>query len=177
MALYSLDGLEPTLPENDDYWVADCASVIGNVVLKSAASVWFGAVLRGDNDTITVGENSNVQDLAVCHTDIGFPLTIGDDVTIGHQAALHGCTIGNGTLIGMGATVLNGAKIGKNCVVGAHCLIPEGKEIPDNSLVVGMPGRVIKTLGADQAKMLKKSADIYVANHRRFKQGLVRIDG
>jgi len=177
MALYSLDGLAPKLPENDDYWVADCASVIGNVVLKSAASVWFGAVLRGDNDTITVGENSNVQDLAVCHTDIGYPLTIGDDVTIGHQAALHGCTIGNGTLIGMGATVLNGAKIGKNCVVGAHCLIPEGKEIPDNSLVVGMPGRVIKTLGPDQAKMLKKSADIYVANHRRFKQGLIRIDG
>lgn len=175
MAIYALDNVSPILPENDDFWVADCATVIGNVELGEASSIWFGAVLRGDNDRISIGKNSNVQDLAMCHTDVGLPLTIGANVTVGHQAALHGCTIGDGTLVGMGSTILNGAKIGKNCVIGAHCLIPEGKEIPDNSMVVGMPGRVIKTLDDSHAKMLQKSADIYVANFRRFKKGLVKI--
>ncbi len=175
MALYALDGTSPQTPADDAYWVADTAAVIGKVVLHHNSSVWFGAVLRGDNETITVGENSNVQDGCICHTDMGYPLTIGRDVTIGHQASLHGCTIGDGSLIGMGATVLNGAKIGKNCVIGAHALVPEGKEIPDNSLVVGMPGRVIKSLGKEQAAQLKKSAESYVANHQRFKAGLKKL--
>ncbi len=175
MAIYQLDGDVPQTPDDDSYWVADSAAVIGKVVLGANSSVWFGAVLRGDNETIIVGENTNIQDCCVCHTDMGYPLVIGRDVTVGHQAALHGCTIGDGSLVGMGATVLNGAKIGKNCVIGAHALIPEGKEIPDNSLVVGMPGRVIKTLSDEHAARLKKSAEGYVANHRRFRDGLKRL--
>lgn len=175
MALYALDGVRPQTPENDAYWVADTAVVVGKVILLQNSSVWFGAVLRGDNESITVGENANVQDGCICHTDMGYPLVIGKNVTIGHQASLHGCTIGEGSLVGMGATVLNGAKIGKNCVIGAHALIPEGKEIPDNSLVVGMPGKVIKTLGDEQAAMLKKSAESYVKNHQRFKAGLTKL--
>ena len=175
MALYELDGVRPQTPDDEAYWVADNAAVIGKVVLCANSSVWFGAVLRGDNETITVGENSNVQDGCVCHTDMGFPLTIARNVTVGHQASLHGCTIGEGSLVGMGATVLNGAVIGKNCVIGAHALIPEGKQIPDNSLVVGMPGRVIKTLGDEQAALLKKSAESYVKNHQRFKFGLKKL--
>lgn len=175
MAIFSLDGLSPQLPESGNYWVADTASVIGNVVLCENSSVWFSAVLRGDNETITVGENSNIQDGCVCHTDMGFPLLIGKDVTVGHQASLHGCNIGQGSLIGMGATVLNGAIIGKNCVIGAHALIPEGKEIPDNSLVVGMPGRVVKTLDVETIAKLKKSAQVYVENHRRFMSGLKKL--
>ncbi len=175
MALYELDGERPQTPDDGAFWVAETAAVIGKVVLCNNSSVWFGAVLRGDNETITVGENSNIQDGCICHTDMGYPLTIGRDVTIGHQASLHGCTIGDGSLVGMGATVLNGAKIGKNCVIGAHALVPEGKEIPDNSLVVGAPGRVIKTLGDEQADLLKKSADSYVKNHQRFKSGLKKL--
>jgi len=175
MALYELDGVRPQTPDDGAFWVADSAAVIGKVVLCANSSVWFGAVLRGDNETITVGENSNVQDGCICHTDMGYPLMIGRDVTIGHQASLHGCTIGDGSLVGMGATVLNGAKIGKNCVIGAHALVPEGKEIPDNSLVVGMPGRVVKTLGDEQADLLKKSAGSYVRNHQRFKAGLKKL--
>lgn len=176
MSLYELDGVRPQTPDNEAFWVADTAAVIGKVVLCTNSSVWFGAVLRGDNETITVGENSNVQDGCICHTDMGFPLVIGKDVTIGHQASLHGCTIGDCSLIGMGATVLNGAKIGKNCIVGAHALIPEGKEIPDNSLVVGMPGRVIKTLNEAQIARLKMSAAVYVENHQRFKAGLKKVE-
>ena len=176
MAIYSLEGNCPQLPDDGAYWVADTASVIGKVVLAANSSVWFGAVLRGDNESITVGENSNIQDLSVCHTDMGYPLTIGRDVTIGHQAALHGCTIGDGSLIGMGATVLNGARIGKSCIIGAHSLIPEGKEIPDFSLVVGMPGRVVKTLDEETVKKLKKSAEGYVANHRRYMNGLEKLE-
>lgn len=175
MALYALDNNKPQTPANGKFWVADSAAVIGKVVLAENSSVWFGAVLRGDNETITLGENSNIQDCCVCHTDMGFPLTIGKNVTVGHQAALHGCSIGDGSLVGMGATVLNGARVGKNCVIGAHALVPEGKEIPDNSLVVGMPGRVVKTLGDEHAERLKQSAASYVENHRRFKDGLKKL--
>jgi len=175
MAIYSLDGNCPQLPDSGAYWVADTASVIGKVVLCANSSVWFGAVIRGDNETIIVGENSNVQDLCICHTDMGYPLTIGRDVTIGHQASLHGCTIGDGSLIGMGATVMNGAVIGKSCVIGAHSLIPEGKQIPDYSLVVGMPGRVIKTLDDEAVALLKKTSEGYVANHRRYMSGLKKL--
>ena len=175
MALYELDGVCPQTPDDDAFWVADNAVVIGKVVLLKNSSVWFSATLRGDNETITIGENSNIQDGCVCHTDMGFPLTVGCDVTVGHQAALHGCTIGDGSLVGMGATVLNGAVIGKNCVIGAHALIPEGKQIPDNSLVVGMPGRVIKTLDENHVALLKKSAGFYVKNHQRYRDGLKKI--
>lgn len=175
MALYALDGVKPQTPDNEAFWVADTAAVIGKVVLCQNSSVWFGAVLRGDNECITVGENSNLQDGCICHTDMGYPLMIGKNVTVGHQASLHGCTIGDGSLIGMGATVLNGAKIGKNCVVGAHALIPEGKEIPDNSLVVGMPGRVVKTFDDEEAAKLSRYAEGYVKNHQRFKAGLTKL--
>lgn len=175
MAIYELGGIAPNLPDDGAFWVADSAAVIGNVTLLANASVWFGAVLRGDNDPIVIGEDSNVQDNAVIHTDVGVPCTIGKGVTIGHQAMLHGCTVGDYSLIGIGATVLNGAKIGKNCLVGAHALIPEGKEIPDNSMVLGAPGRVVKTLGPDMAAMFEGSARVYVENHRRFKTGLKRL--
>lgn len=155
-----------------EYWVADNAVVLGNVLLKNNASVWFNAVLRGDNDLITVGEGSNVQDGAVLHTDPGFPLTIGPDVTIGHQVMLHGCEIGEGSLIGINAVVLNGAKIGRNCLVGANALIAEGKEIPDNSMVLGSPGKVVKTLPDAQAQAIRIGAKHYVENARRFREQL-----
>lgn len=176
MAIYELDGVAPELPENGAYWIADTAAVMGRVILKPNASVWFGAVVRGDNDPIIIGEDSNVQDNAVIHTDQGAPCTIGKGVTIGHQAMLHGCTIGDYSLIGIGATVLNGAKIGKNCLIGAHALVAEGKEIPDNSMVLGAPGRVVRELGPDFEEMLRGSAKVYVANHQRFKAGLKRLD-
>ena len=137
---------------------------MGNIVLKENASVWFNAVLRGDNDPIVVGENSNVQDGAVLHTDLGYPLTLGANVTVGHQAMLHGCTVGDNSLIGIGATILNGATIGRNCLIGAHALIGEGKEIPDNSMVLGMPGKVVRELGEENEKMMLASANIYVEN-------------
>lgn len=177
MALYDFDGVRPTLPQSGNYWVAENATVLGNVILEENASVWFNAVLRGDNDPITVGENSNVQDGSVLHTDIGCPLNIGKDVTIGHMVMLHGCTIGDESLIGIGATVLNRAVIGKNCIIGAHALIPEGKVIPDNSLVMGAPGKIVKQLSEPQVMMIKGSAQVYVDNWKRFKAGLTRIDG
>lgn len=175
MAIYSLDGKQPTLPAGF-YYVADSAQVIGNVILEEGAGIWFGAVLRGDNESITVGEGSNIQENCVLHTDLGFPLAIGKGCTIGHAAILHGCMIGNNSLVGMGATVLNGAKIGENCLIGAGALVTEGKVIPDNSLVVGSPAKVVRTLGADSAAMLKLSASHYVENARRFAKGLARID-
>ena len=175
MAIYSLDGKEPTLPDGF-YYVAESAQVIGQVVLREGAGIWFGAVLRGDNEPITVGENSNIQENSVLHTDMGFPLTIGKGCTIGHSAILHGCTIGDNSLIGMGATVLNGARIGANCLIGAGALVTEGKVIPDNSLVVGSPARVVKSLGTDAEAMLKFSASHYVDNARRFSSGLKRLD-
>ncbi len=176
MALYALGDSIPQPPGEGEYWVAPDAQVMGRVVLHRNASVWYGAVVRGDNDPITIGEDSNVQDLSVLHTDEGVPLTIGKGVTIGHRAMLHGCTVGDYSLIGIGATVLNGAKIGRNCIIGAHALITEGKEIPDNSLVVGAPARIIRTLDGDTAVMLKASADHYVENWKRHATQLRRID-
>ncbi len=155
-----------------DHFIAASASVIGSVRLEQDASIWFGAVLRGDNDLITVGEGSNVQDLSVLHTDPGFPLTIGRNCTIGHKVMLHGCTIGDNTLIGINAVILNGAKIGRNCLVGAGALITEGKEIPDGSLVVGAPGKVVRQLTEAQIAGLTASAEGYVRNFKRFRDSL-----
>ena len=153
------------------YFVADNASVVGSVRLKNNASVWFGAVLRGDNELITIGENSNVQDGSVLHTDMGFPLTLGSNVTIGHQVMLHGCEIGDGSLIGIGSVVLNGAKIGKGCLIGANSLVTEGKEIPDNSMVLGSPAKVVRTLTPEQSAGLGLNAQVYVTNAERFRNG------
>lgn len=152
------------------YWVADSASVVGNVLLKEGASVWFNAVLRGDNELITVGEGANVQDGSILHTDPGYPLTIGPHVTVGHKVMLHGCEIGEGSLIGINSVVLNGAKIGKNCLIGANALITEGKEIPDNSMVLGSPGKVVKTLSDEQAAGIRIGAAHYVENAKRFRE-------
>ncbi len=172
MTVYALGDNMPTLPESGNYWVAPDAQVMGHIVLLENASVWFGAVLRGDNEAITIGVNSNVQDGAVMHTDMGFPLTLGTNVTIGHQAMLHGCTVGDNSLIGIGATVLNGAKIGKNCLIGAHALVGEGKEIPDNSMVLGMPGKVVRTLDETNEQIMIASAAHYVENWQRYKRDL-----
>ena len=172
MNIYQLGDKSPQLPLEGEYWIAPNAIVLGDVILKSNASVWFGVVIRGDNDPITIGERSNIQDNSVLHTDAGTPLTIGADVTVGHQAMLHGCTIGDNSLIGIGATVLNRAVIGRNCIIGAHALIPEGQVIPDNSLVVGAPGRVIRELGEAEAGFLKASADHYVENWKRYVRDL-----
>lgn len=176
MALYELDGVRPQLPANGDFFIATDAAVIGNVRLGSGASVWFGALLRGDNELIDIGDGVNVQDLVVMHTDMGFPLTIGRGCTIGHRAVLHGCTIKENSLIGIGAVVLNGAVIGRNCIVGANALVPEGREIPDNSLVVGVPAKLVRPVDDDMAAQLRLQADGYVANGRRFAAGLSRID-
>ena len=155
-----------------EYFIAPGAIVIGSVVLKNNASVWFNAVLRGDNDVITVGENTNIQDGAVLHTDGGIPLTIGNNCTIGHKVMLHGCTIGDGSLIGINAVVLNGAKIGRGCLIGANSLIPEGKEIPDFSLVMGSPGKVVRTMDEARAMGLSGNAMHYVENARRYRRDL-----
>ena len=157
----------------DNYFIADSASVIGSVVMHQNASIWFGAVLRGDNDVITIGENSNVQDLSVLHVDPGFPLTIGKNVTVGHKVMLHGCEIGDNSLVGINSVILNGAKIGKNCLIGANSLISENKVIPDGSLVMGSPGKVVKQLSEDQMKGLEMSALHYVENFKRYKRDLV----
>ena len=175
MTAYRLGDREPTFPEDGEYWIAPNAVVAGHVILKKNASVWFGAVLRGDNDPIIVGENSNIQDNSVLHTDVGSPLTIGDNVTVGHMVMLHGCTIGDGTLIGIGSVVLNGAKIGKNCLVGASALITEGKEFPDGSMILGAPAKVVRELEPEQAARLGLGALGYVRNWQRFKAGLSPI--
>lgn len=170
MATYSLGAVTPQLPDGDEYWIAPNAAVIGRVVLRKNASVWFGATLRGDNDPIVLGENSNVQDGSVLHTDLGSPLTIGDNVTVGHMVMLHGCTIGDNSLVGIGSIILNGAKIGKNCLIGANCLITEGKEIPDHSLVMGAPGKVVREVSETQVAMLKAGALHYVENWKRYRR-------
>src|ERR1700742_52856 len=172
MNVYNLGAVSPTLPPEDEYWIAPNAVVLGNVILKKNASIWFGAVLRGDNDPITVGENSNVQDNSVLHTDMGSPLTIGANVTVGHMVMLHGCTIGDGALIGIGAVVLNGAKIGRNCLVGAGALITENKEFPDNTMILGSPAKVVRELAPEQAERMGMGALGYVRNWQRFKAGL-----
>ena len=168
--IYVLDDKTPKM--NGDCWVADSATVIGSVVLENETSVWFNAVLRGDNDVITVGEGSNIQDGSILHTDPGMPLIIGRGVTVGHKVTLHGCTIGDNSLIGINAVVLNGAKIGKNCLIGANALIPEGKEIPDGALVMGSPGKIVRELSDAAIKGLVMSAKGYVQNFKRFRKGL-----
>lgn len=168
--IYELDGIRPELGQGA--WVAPDANLIGKVVLEDEASVWFGCTLRGDNEEIRVGRGSNVQENVVCHTDIGYPLVIGPDCTIGHKAMLHGCVIGAGSLIGMGATILNGAKIGRGCLIGAGALITEGKEIPDFSLVMGAPGKVVRQLDDAAQEKLLKSAAHYRANAARYAKGL-----
>ena len=171
--IYALDGIAPTIDAMA--WVAPDATVIGKVVIGPGASVWFGAQIRGDNEVITVGAGSNVQENCVLHTDMGYPLTIGANCTIGHKAMLHGCSIGDDTLIGMGATILNGAKIGSGCLIGACALITEGKDIPDGSLVMGAPGKVVRQLDATARAKLLASAASYQANARRFRAGLTRV--
>ncbi|MCB2093414.1 MAG: gamma carbonic anhydrase family protein [Rhodobacteraceae bacterium] len=168
--IYALDGVSPDLHEGA--WIAPDATLIGKVVLERFASVWFGSTLRGDNEEIRVGAGSNIQDDCVLHTDMGFPLVIGANCTIGHKAMLHGCIIGEGTLIGMGATILNGARIGRGCLIGAGSLITERKEIPDGSLVMGAPGKIIRTLDADAKEALSAAAAGYRANARRYARGL-----
>ncbi|MEM6942066.1 MAG: gamma carbonic anhydrase family protein [Pseudomonadota bacterium] len=170
MTIYALDGVTPDI--HADSWVAPDANVIGKILLEEATSIWFCATLRGDNELITVGAGTNIQENSVLHTDIGFPLTIGAGCTIGHKVMLHGCTIGSNSLIGMGATVLNGAKIGNNCLIGAGALITEGKQIPDGSLVMGTPGKVVRELDEAAVKGLLQSAVHYQQNAARFRAGL-----
>ena len=158
--------------ENDDWWIAPTAVVIGRVRLEADASVWWGAVLRGDNEPIVVGRGSNVQDGTVCHTDPGTPLIIGAYVTVGHMAMLHGCEIGDGCLVGIGAVVLNGAKVGRNCLIAAKALIGENKVIPDNSVVMGVPGKVVSEVRPEQAERMRRGSLRYVANWRRYRDGL-----
>jgi len=173
MAVYQLDQDSPRIAASA--WVAESAQVIGNVVLHEDASIWFGAILRGDTETLTIGRGSNVQDGSVLHADIGFPVTLGEDVTVGHQVMLHGCTIGDGSLIGIQAVVLNGAKIGRGCLVGAGALVTEGKEFADGSLIIGSPARAVRALRPEEIAALKGSAAHYVANAKRFKAGLRKI--
>ena len=171
MALYELDGIRVRTPPEGQYWVAPNATVLGNVRLGRDVSVWFGAVIRGDNDAIEIGEGTNIQDGAVLHCDLGFPLTIGPRSLIGHQAMVHGCTIGTNTLIGIGAIVLNGCKIGDNCIIGAHTILAENKEIPSGSLVVGVPGRVVKPCSEAQIARVREDVEGYIQNGRRFAKG------
>ena len=173
MAVYQIGDLIPQI--HDSAWVAPSAQVMGRVVLEQDSSVWFGAVLRGDNEPILIGQGSNIQDASVLHSDIGMPMTVGQYVTVGHQAMLHGCTIGDGSLIGIGSIILNGARIGKNCLVGAGSLVTEGKEFPDGSMIMGAPAKVVRELSPEQIEGLRQSARHYVDNARRFKAGLKKI--
>jgi carbonic anhydrase/acetyltransferase-like protein (isoleucine patch superfamily) len=175
MPIYELDGQAPEFPGEGNYWVAENAVLIGRVRLKDQASVWFGAVLRGDNEWIELGTRSQIQDNATLHTDPGFPLTIGTDCVIGHDVILHGCSIADNSLIGMGAILLNGAKIGRNCLVGAGALVTEGKSFPDNSLIVGAPARAVRTLDDAAAAMIRGGADHYVRRWKQYAKGLKRI--
>ena len=176
MAIYQLDGQSPEFPADGRYYVADSAAVIGRVRLKTDASVWFGAVLRGDNEWIELGERSQIQDNCVLHTDPGYPLTIGANCVIGHLVMLHGCTVGDNSLIGMNTVLLNGAKIGSNCLVGAGAVVTEGKVFPDNSLIVGAPARVIRTLDEKAMQMIRDGADVYVRRYQHYRKALKRID-
>ncbi len=173
MAVYELEGVAPQIAESA--WIADSAQVMGDVQLGADASVWFGTVVRGDTAHITIGEGTNVQDASVLHADEGMPLTIGRHVTVGNQVMLHGCTIGDESLIGIGAIVLNGAKIGKNCLVGAGALVTEGKEFPDGSMIIGSPARVVRQLTPEQIEGLRRSAQHYIHNARRFRAGLRKL--
>ncbi len=176
MTLYALDGKRPATPGGGRFWIAPNAIVLGDVEIAEDASVWFGSVLRGDNEPIRVGRRSNVQDGCVLHTDPGFPLTIGEDCTIGHMVMLHGCMIGRGSLIGIGSIILNGANIGEECLVGANTLVPEGKAFPPRSMILGSPGRVVRELSAGEAAKFGGAAGRYVANWRRFAAGLSPVE-
>jgi carbonic anhydrase/acetyltransferase-like protein (isoleucine patch superfamily) len=171
---FELDGVAPKILDTS-VWVAPNAAVIGNVSLAAGSSIWFNVTARGDNDPITIGENSNIQDNSVLHTDIGAPLTVGKGVTVGHKVMLHGCTVGDNSLIGMGSTILNHAKIGANSIVGANSLVTEGKEFPDGVLIVGSPARVLRKLTPEQFELIKMSAKIYVDNAARFNRGLKQV--
>ncbi len=173
MAIYELDGVAPEVAASA--WVADSAEVMGNVQLAEDASIWFGAVLRGDCESISIGEGCNIQYASMLHADLGKPLVVGRHVTVGHQVMLHGCTIGDESLIGIGAVVLNGAKIGRNCLVGAGALITEGKEFPDGSMIIGSPAKAVRQLTPEQIEGLRRSAQHYVDNARRFKTGLRKL--
>jgi carbonic anhydrase/acetyltransferase-like protein (isoleucine patch superfamily) len=175
MAIYELDGQGPDLPQDGDFYIADTAVVIGKVRLLKGASVWFGAVLRGDNEWIEVGVGSNVQDNSTCHTDPGFPLVMGKNVTVGHNVILHGCTLEDDSLVGMGSIVMNGAKIGRGAVVGAGSVITEGKQFPEYSLIIGSPARVIRTLTPEQATAMGRAAKSYQIRGPQFKKGLKKI--
>jgi carbonic anhydrase/acetyltransferase-like protein (isoleucine patch superfamily) len=175
MGLYALDGQAPELPADGLYWVAETAAVVGRVRLHSDVSIWWGSVLRGDNEWIEIGARSQIQDNCTLHTDPGFPLTVGAGCVIGHNVVLHGCTIGDTTLIGMGATILNGAKIGANCLVGAGALITEGKEFPDNSVIVGTPAKVIREADDKTRAVTVRACDVYAKRWKRYAAGLKRI--
>ena len=174
--IYELDGQKPDLPENGRYWVAPSAAVVGKVRLKTDCSVWFGAVLRGDNEWIELGERSQIQDNSTLHTDLGFPIDIGPDCVIGHNVILHGCSIGAHTLIGMGAIILNGARIGAHSLVGAGALVTEGKSFPERSLIVGSPARSIRTLDDKAAVAIAAGAEFYVRNYKRYATGMKPIE-
>ncbi|GGE47915.1 gamma carbonic anhydrase family protein [Agaricicola taiwanensis] len=176
MAVYEFEGARPKRPESGSGWIADNAAVIGKVELGEDVTVWFNAVLRGDNEPIVIGDRSNIQEGVTIHTDLGFPCTVGAGCTIGHNAILHGCVIEDGSLVGMGATILNGARIGRGCIVGANALVPENKQFPDFSLIVGVPAKVVRTFDPDIVTRLKRSSDSYVAKGARFATSLKRID-
>lgn len=172
MPLYALHDHTPRIADRGSLWLAPDCHVIGRVALGREVGIWFGAVIRGDNDDITIGDGVNIQDGAMLHVDPGFPIVLADHVTVGHMAILHGCTVGQNSLIGMGATVLNGARIGRNCLVGANALVTEGREFPDNSLIVGAPAKAIRTFTPDEVAGLRAVADHYVENARLFRSGL-----
>jgi len=176
MPLYAIDGVAPQLPASGDYWIAPNAVLVGNVIVKEGVSIWFGAVLRGDNEPIVVGEGSNIQENSVLHTDPGCPLTIGANVTVGHRVILHGCTIEDTSLIGMGSTILNGAVIPKNCLVGANALVTEGKTFPEGSLIVGAPAKAVRALDEKALEGLKRSAGNYQRNVRRYIAGFTLVE-
>ena len=175
MPIYALNDWCPELPPEGGFWIAPDANLIGRVRLATGVSVWFGSVLRGDNDWISVGENSNIQDLCALHTDPGIPLSLGANVSVGHGAVVHGATVGDNCIIGMGATLLNRSKIGKNCVVGANALVPEGKEFPDNSLIVGVPARVVRSIAESDVPMLLLNAQVYYQRWQRYREELRRL--
>jgi carbonic anhydrase/acetyltransferase-like protein (isoleucine patch superfamily) len=175
MPIYALGDARPDLPLEGEYWIAPTATLIGKVRLAKGANVWFGAILRGDNEWITIGENTNIQDGSILHADEGVPLTIGANVTVGHAVVLHGATIADNCLIGMSATILNRARVGASSIVGAHALLPEGKDYPDKSLIVGVPARIARSLDEQEAALLPLSAQHYVANAARFREQLKLI--
>jgi carbonic anhydrase/acetyltransferase-like protein (isoleucine patch superfamily) len=175
MPLYALEDWRPELPGENECWIAPNATLIGRVRLAKGVSVWFGSVLRGDNDWITIGENSNVQDLCVLHTDPGIPLSLGANCSVGHGAVVHGATVGNNCIIGMGATLLNRCKIGNNSIVAANALIPEGKEFPDNSLLIGVPARVARSITEKDIPMLLLNAEIYHQRWQRYRNDLKKV--